>query len=50
MAHLPRDTWWFVLSLIWLLGLLLAATPFVLGILVDRTGARLGEPQMPKNR
>jgi len=32
MTHLPRDTWWFVLSLIWLLGVLLAAIPFVLGI------------------
>ena len=29
MTHLPRDTWWFVLSLIWL-GVLLAAVPFVL--------------------
>jgi hypothetical protein len=42
MAHLPRDTWWLVLSLIWLLGALLAATPFVLGILVNRTGAAAG--------
>jgi hypothetical protein len=42
MAHLPRDTRWFVLSLIWLLGLLLAATPLVLGILVNRTGAAAG--------
>jgi len=41
MAHLPRDTRWFVLSLIWLLGLLLAATPFVLGIL-NRTNASAG--------
>ena len=31
MTHLPRDTRWFVLSLIWL-AVLLVAIPFVLGI------------------
>jgi hypothetical protein len=31
MTHLPRDIWWFVLSLIWL-GVLFAAIPFVLRI------------------